>query len=361
MRYQKSNRAEPRSSLRAFRTVAAGLGGALIAGVTGPAQALIIQPIYASSVTSLSNAAQVESAFQAVANLYDAEFSTPITVKIGVSWGNLNGRALPSGDIGASLIPLLGPFQYTDIAGVNGAFHGIASPTDTVLTSVIANLPKVDPSGLDSYQVPYAEAQAFGYLAGNIRLDSGFIGFKSSTNFDFNPADGITAGYYDFQGLAAHEIAEVLGRYSGLPSSGSATYATPYDLLRYTSVGVSSFNASAHAYFSVDGGKTDLGNFNYSGGGDRGDWLVSANDSFNAYLGTGVAEPLSANDLTVLDALGYGSWKPTQGGAGLPLTAFGQAYGFASVPEPGAWAMMLVGFGYIGGGARRSRTSTAAA
>ncbi len=360
MSHYKSNGAASVSSRRGVVPFAAAVGGVLIAALTSPVQALTIQPIYSSSITSLSNAAQIEDAFNTVASLFDAEFGTPITVKIGVSWGNLNGRALPSGDIGASLIPLLGPFQYTDIAGVGGAFQGIASPADTVLTSVIANLPTVDPSHLDAYQVPYAEAQAFGYLAVNIRLDSGFIGFKSGTKFDFNPADGITAGYYDFQGLAAHEIAEVLGRYSGLPSSGSATYATPYDLLRYTAAGVNSFSSSAHAYFSVDGGKTNLGNFNYSGGGDRGDWLTGAPDSFNAYFGTGVAEPLSGNDLMVLDALGYGSWNPTQPGGGFPTTTFGQGSGFTSVPEPAAWAMMLVGFGLVGGGARRVRIAATA-
>ena len=72
----------------------------------------------------------------------------------------------------------------------------------------------------------------------------------------------------------------------------------------------------------MDGGKTDLGNFNYSGGGDRGDWFGSTNDSYNAYLNTGVAETLSGNDLTVLDALGYGSWKPGQLGNQFTTTVF---------------------------------------
>ena len=79
--------------------------------------------------------------------------------------------------------------------------------------------------------------------------------------YDFNRADGISANAYDFQGLAMHEIEEVLGHITGLQSSSAPQYATPFDLFRYTAKGVSSFSYADHAYFSIDGGATNLGNF----------------------------------------------------------------------------------------------------
>ena len=330
---------------------AAALAGAFLVVSTGSVEALTITPIYDHTITSLSNAATIENAFQSVANVFDAEFSTPVTVKIGVSFGNVDGQALHSGDIGGSLIPLLGPYGYTDVTAALVSLSS-ASPADTALASLVAHLPATDPAKLNTYDIPYAEAQALGFLPAVIRLDSGFIGFKTGVAYDYNPADGISVGAYDFQDLAAHEITEVLGRFSGLPSSGAAQYATPFDLPRYTAPGVNSFNSGAHAFFSIDGGTTDLGNFNYNGSGDRADWLGSTKDSYNAYWTTGVVETLSGNDLTVLDALGYGIWSPSgPQGAKFTTTTFARGSG-EDVPEPAAWTLLLIGFGCVGAGLR---------
>jgi len=35
--------------------------------------------------------------------------------------------------------------------------------------------------------------------------------FNSEFNFDYDSSDGITAGYYDFETVALHEIGHVLG------------------------------------------------------------------------------------------------------------------------------------------------------
>src|SRR5579859_5559330 len=83
-----------------------GLCGAAVAailGATSPAQALNIVPVYDASLTSLANAAVVEAAFQTVANEFDAAYSTPITLKIAVGWGEVDGQGLGAGNVGASL------------------------------------------------------------------------------------------------------------------------------------------------------------------------------------------------------------------------------------------------------------------
>ena len=331
-------------------------GAALLLALAAaqPADALTIKTTFDSSITSLANAAAVESAFNTVANEFDGAFANAATVNITVSWGSVAGGALPSGDIGASLDNLSGAYSYSSVKTYLGAASK-ANPTDAVLASAVSHLPTSDPSHMNQYEIPYAEAKALGLLPSNGRMMDGYIGFKSGMNYDFNPVDGITVGAYDFQGLAAHEIEEVLGRITGLQSSG-AQWATPFDLYRYTSAGVSSFSYSGHAYFSIDGGLTDLGNYNYSGGGDRSDWLTlaSSNDIQDAYFSTGKALSLTASDLAGLDAMGWGvsrlsglkilaaigSFSPV--GAGLP-----------AVPEPATWAMMLIGFGMIGAAARR--------
>ena len=143
---------------------------------------------------------------------------------------------------------------------------------------------------------------------------------------------------------------EVLGRISGLTGT-SPSYRTPLDLYRYSAPGQISDSYTAAAYFSINGGVTALGSFNNStSGGDRSDWLnagAGATDIQSAFLSPGKATNLTAVDLTGLDVLGYGGansgdsqlWTPTFIAANLISGA---------VPEPGVWAMMLVGLGGVG-------------
>ena len=316
------------------------------------ANALVIDPIFDSSITSLANATTVEASVDSVVDQFEASFSTPVTIKIGVSWGKVNGAALPSGDISASQSTLTGPFTYSEIVG---AFQEDAAenPNDPNMALAAANLPKSSPAGSLYYEMPYAQAQALGFLPASISPDSGYIGFSSTAKWDFDPTNGVTTGDYDFQALVAHEISEVLGRVTGLTST-RPTYATMFDVLRYSAPHTSSFSYNAAAYFSLDGGVTNLSPFNITGAGDRSDLSGAAGDAQDAFLSTGTVYGLSTADLTALDVLGWGSWtalpnRAMVGDAGLSGISAGMG-----VPEPMTWMTMLLGFGLIGAVARRS-------
>src|ERR1700690_1426098 len=89
--------------------------------------------------------------------------------------------------------------------------------------------------------------------------------------------------------------------------AGGAGYSV-LDLLHYSGTGTRDFTQSTPGYFSVNGGATNLGNFNTVAGGDAGDWASSTpSNSFNAYATPGVLEPVTANDLTEMDAIGWNS------------------------------------------------------
>ncbi|MDB5483576.1 MAG: Ca2+-binding protein toxin [Caulobacteraceae bacterium] len=316
------------------------------------ASALTIRPIFDSSITSLANAATVEAAFTTVANQFDAAFSTPVTIKIGVSWGKVNGSSLGTGNIAASQSSLTGPFAYSDIVDAFQA-NAAANPGDANMVSAAANLPTISPAGSLSYELPYAEAQALGYLPASINPNSGYVGFSSAVKWDFNGADGVTAGAYDFQGLAAHEISEVLGRITGLHGT-QPTYATMFDALRYAAAHVSSFSFSSAAYLSVDGGVTNLGQFNLAGSGDRSDLYAIKGDAQDAALSSGTLYGLSNSDLIALDVLGWGSWAPTGSGGAIGSLSPSAISHAMSTPEPSTWMMLLLGFGLVGAAARRA-------
>src|SRR2546423_12324119 len=80
-----------------------------------PASAMVIKPIFDSSITSLTNAATIENAFQQAASFYSNSFADNVTVNVGVSWGKVGGQALPSNAVGASMDSLYGYFSYNQI------------------------------------------------------------------------------------------------------------------------------------------------------------------------------------------------------------------------------------------------------
>ena len=331
---------------------AAAFAGILFAAATS-AHALVIVPIFGPSITSLANASAVEAAFNAAASVFSRSFADPVTVRINVSWGSVGGRALPAGDLGSSLTNLYSGWGYSEVTAALSA-ASVSNSSNWSLAQAVANLAATDPTRLENFGIPYAEAQALGLLPANLATTAGSIGFKSGMTYDFNPADGISANAYDFQGLAEHEIEEVLGRVTGLQSS-APQYATPFDLFRYTAKGVSSFSYGAHAYFSLDGGASNLGNFNYLGSGDRSDWFggSTSSDIQNAYFSVGKLMVFSSADLSGLYALGWDTSTAYVPGA---LTgSIGTTSGSASVPEPASWAALLTGLALVGTSLRRRR------
>ncbi|MBV8683889.1 MAG: hypothetical protein JO111_13525, partial [Caulobacteraceae bacterium] len=92
------------SSVRPFAGIAAFAGaGAAVLALAGPANALTIIPVFTSSVTKLSNAKTIEASFDDAVKILETKLKAPVTVKVDVDWGNLDGRALSSGDISESL------------------------------------------------------------------------------------------------------------------------------------------------------------------------------------------------------------------------------------------------------------------
>jgi hypothetical protein len=337
----------------------AALMAAAILGGAGSAHALTIKPLFDSSITSLTNAAQVESDFNTVAQFYDNALTSPVTVYVGVSWGKVQGRAMGPGALGSSVDNLYGFFNYGQVKSYLTAASGKSG--NTALAKAVKSLPASDPAGVNQYAIPYAEAKALGVIPGTQLGYDGYVGFSQSASFDFNPSDGIAAGSYDFETVVAHELDEVLGRITGL-TSASPTFRTPMDLYRYGAPGQLGFGYKAPAYFSIDGGVTKMGDFSYNSG-DRSDWLTSTTgvgDIQAANATKGVLGAITAADLTLLDALGWGGSNAGDTNISTPTLKV-RSFQSGDVPEPESWVMLMLGFGTLGAGLRARRRPAIAA
>lgn len=202
-----------------------------------------------------------------------------------------------------------------------------------------------------------ANANSFGITIGGATCTLGHAGcfngditVSNTPNTWYYRSGAQAAGTYDFFTAVEHETDEILGTSSCITgnSNNPATITTSVnclnsyngnpgtgvgapDLFRYASAGTRSYLGSANgstAYFSIDGGNTNIAGYNNQpNGADYGDWNSASNRIQNAF-GTPNTNGLNitndgGSEISVLDAVGYN------------LTA--------NTPEPGTMVLLSAG------------------
>ena len=313
------------------KRIAVLLASAGFIATTNQANAIIFNNNWNASVTGAANSQEIEAGILQAEAAFTTDFSNPATININIGWGEANGSTVTGGQAGISAASLIGYLTLPKLVTTLSKFETIPSGQ----------------TGPNLIAFTRANAKALGLVAPSSTVLDGAIGFSTSLNWDFNQTDGTTPGAYDFVGVAEHEISEVLGRSTGVGANGIGNYQMPLDLFRYSAAGVHSYTYSGtSAYFSLDGGVTNLGTFDTSlDGGDRSDWLTgsvagSPGDVQNAYLNYGTTD-LSPSDLTLLRSIGWAA-TPTgyANGAGVTI---GTLVAAADVPEPATFAILAAG------------------
>ena len=272
-----------------------------------------------------SNAVAAQNAWIAAAATFSSIFND--NIKINITVDGVAG----TGTLGASNTfinsisypslynAVLGDATSADDATATGAGGSLGgSGTLNSATDPLA------PTPTHNWWVTTAQEKALGLIAGNTAGSDGTTTFGAGFAYTFSGA--IVGGTYDFQGVALHEISEIMGRI-GL-SGGLVNSAPGYTLLdaySFSGAGVRNLGPGANANFSLSDGTLMLMAFNNktSLGGDSRDWASGTNDAFNAFSSSGVANGLTAVDIRLMDALGYNLTSATPEPSSIALMSAG--------------------------------------
>jgi hypothetical protein len=257
---------------------------------------LVITPTFTSGFDKNfgANATAARAAWNAAAKVFTDAFSDPIHINITVD-------AVTKAGVFGESFPGLVSISYADL--FNQVVAYASTQTDAIAIGPGGSMTATDPTnGTGKWQLTRAQAKVLGVIPDDTKDDGGTT-FGVGNSFTFSGP--IAAGTFDFQGIVAHELSEVMGR---LGLSGGNNSFSLIDCFSYTGRGAKSLGGGAGNFFSIDNGATLLKEFNDSSANhlDTRDWASGTNDSFNQFSNSGVVNPVSAVDLQVMDVIGYG-------------------------------------------------------
>jgi hypothetical protein len=278
-----------------------GAGGNNPAGLTGgynitatdngvaPPPGLTINLIYDAS--ALAAPQSFRDGMQAAANMLEGAFNDNITINIAVGYGEFGGVTLSDqnkseGNIGYTGNGTNGQGTTETYSGLRTLLLNHEGSADDV-TSVNSLPSTLGLQGNTSFVIGTAQGKALGVVAPDAVAVDGQVGM--GTGFTGNAL--IAA--------ALHEITHAMGRIAG----------DSLDLFRFNedrsgSRVFGSADPATPAYFSIDGGATDLADFGINS--DPGDFLnggVQGPDPFNEFVNS--ASSLTPTDLRIMDVLGF--------------------------------------------------------
>jgi len=289
---------------------------------------LIIRPTFDASITNDPNAASIEATINAAIAALESQFSDPITVDI--TFGETSSGLASSLSFFAS-----GPYATVLSALKNDARTGDDATAVGLLPDAAAN----PVNGSTIINVKTANLRALGIAVNPPPgQPDGFISVNTAIT---SPGSLGSTGTYNLLPVVLHEIDEVLGLGSSLPSIPNSTIF-PADLYRYSATNTRTFTtldsrtSGVFAYFSIDA-MTALAEFdNQNDGGDFGDWQsnprrAGVGPKVQDAFATPGANPALSVELTALDVIGYDRVPVITADSVTPSTGSGTTQSFALV------------------------------
>jgi hypothetical protein len=287
---------------------------------TAPTTGLTIHPTFDSSITNNANAAAIQATISRAISFHESLFSDPITIQIRFRYSTTapDGMPLPMGTLARSDILLYVIPWSSYISALR------ADATTSNDTQANASLPGTALSA--NVRPSSAGGRAVGLNTPPAMFANGTVGqggpydaivtLNSRVPYQFTRPPG--PGSFDAQRSIEHEVDEAIGLGSRL--GGSSNDLRPQDLFSWSSAGHRNISTSGTRYFSINGGVTNIVNFNQNPDGDLGDWFSEPCPQTHPYVQNAFGCAGQYSDISEtspeginLDVVGYDLTQTTPG------------------------------------------------
>ena len=293
---------------------ASGLGSYsdVMTATTAPTVGLIIHPTFDVSITNHPNAAAIQAMINRAIAFHESLFSDPITIQIRFRFATTapDGSPLPRGTLALTDIVL---YRIPWNNYISALRADARTSNDNVANASLpgaASSANIRPSsaggravGLNTPPAMFANG-----TVGNGGPYDAIVTLNSAERYQFSRPT--SPGSFDAQRTTEHEVDEAIGLGSRLGGHGSDL--RPQDLFSWSSPGVRNITTSGTRYFSINGGITNIVNFNQNPEGDLGDWRSEDCPQAHPYVQNAFACPGQYSDIAAtspeginLDVIGY--------------------------------------------------------
>src|SRR5262245_24637370 len=270
--------------VRAYAATGPASYSAVMRTTTEATTGLIINPTFDSSITGSPNAAAIEAMINRAISSHESLFSDPITIQIRFRYSTTgpDGTPLPANGIAQSAFVI---YQIPWSTYINALRADARTSNDSVANASLpatALSPNVTPRSSRGRAVGLDTPPAMlpNGTIGQGGIYDGIVTLNSSAPYQFTRP--LSPSNLDAQRSTEHEVDEVIGLGSRLGHNGNDVH--PQDLFSWSAPGVRNLTSSGTRYFSINGGATNIVNFNQNLDGDFGDWLSAACPQAHPYV-----------------------------------------------------------------------------
>ena len=283
-----------------------------MATTTEPTTGLTIHATFDSSIANNPNSAAIQAMISRAISFHESLFTDPITIQIRFRYSTTtpDGMTLPMGTLAQTDFVV---YQIPWGSYISALRADATSSNDTQANASLPSTalsPNVQPAsaagravGLNTPPAMFAD----GHVGPGGPYDA-IVTLNSAAPYQFSRPP--SAGNFDAQRSTEHEVDEAIGLGSRLGGNGSDV--RPQDLFSWSSPGHRSISRSGTRYFSINGGVTNIVNFNQDSHGDFGDWLSGGCPQTHPYVQNAFGCAGQDSDISAtspeginLDVIGY--------------------------------------------------------